>query len=147
MRSKAIRRVLICVSLTWGCATASATAPHTTLSSAMLPKALRETGATVSVAEAEPQDSFPFFSVTARRMVVNGEDVHVFEYSSSEKVVSDQAKVSKTGSPVGTTQITWIAPPRFYQKGRIIVLYVGDSDDVPRRLETVLGRPFAGAGS
>jgi hypothetical protein len=138
---------VICVSLTWGCATASPIAPETSLSAATLTQALRDAGATVSVAETEPQDSFPFFSVQSRRTVVNGEDVHVFEYSSSEKAASDQAKVSKSGTPVGTTQITWIAPPRFYQKGRIIVLYVGNSDDVSRRLETVLGRPFAGVGS
>ena len=138
---------MICVSLTWGCATASPIAPETSLSAATLTQALRDAGATVSVAETEPQDSFPFFSVRSRRTVVNGEDVHVFEYPNSEKAVSDQAKVSKTGTPVGTTQITWVAPPRFYQKGRIIVLYVGRSDDVSRRLETVLGQPFAGAGS
>ena len=147
MRSKAIWRLAIYASLTWGCATASPTAPESALSAAMMQRALRDGGATVSVAETEPQDSFPFFSVLSRRMVVNGEDVHVFEYSNSERAVSDQAKVSKAGTPVGTTQVTWVTPPRFYQKGRIIVLYVGDSDEVSRRLETVLGRPFAGAGS
>ena len=138
---------MICVLLTSGCATASPTAPETSLSAATLTRALRDAGATVSVAETEPQDSFPFFSVRSRRTVVNGEDVHVFEYSSPEKAASDQAKVSKSGTPVGTTQITWVAPPRFYQKGRVIVLYVGNSDDVSRRLETVLGPPFAGSGS
>jgi hypothetical protein len=39
--------------------------------------------------------------------------------------------------------ITWIGPPRFYKKDRLIVLYVGSNSDVIRLLDTVLGRPVA----
>ena len=138
--------IAICgVVLLLGCGTPGPTAPDVSFSASMLTQALRDGGATVAVGGTEPQDSFPFFSIAPQEQIVNGETVHVFEYSTPAKAASDQAKVTESGTPVGTVQVTWIEPPRFYQKGRIIVLYVGHSDDVSRRLEMILGRPFAGA--
>ncbi len=69
----------------------------------------------------------------------------MFDYASSAAATSDASKVSAAGTPIGTTQITWIAPPRFYRKEQLIVLYVGSNADVLRALEAVLGKPFAGA--
>ena len=137
--------ILICGLVLLGCGTAGPTAPDASFSSATLTQALRDGGATVAAAGTAPQDSFPFFAIASRDLVVNGETVHVFEYSTAAKAADDRAKVSDSGTPIGTVQVTWIEPPRFYQKGRTIVLYVGHSDDVSRRLEMILGRPFAGA--
>lgn len=138
--------IVICgVVLLPGCGTPGPTAPDVSFSASMLTQALRDGGATVAAAGTEPQDSFPFFAVASRDLLVNGETVHVFEYSTAAKAAGDQARVTDSGTPVGTSQVTWIEPPRFYQRGRIIVLYVGHSDDVSRRLEMILGRPFAGA--
>ena len=128
-----------------GCGTLGPTVPDASFSASMLKQALRAGGATVADAGTEPHDSFPFFSVAPQRLLVNGETVHVFEYSTGAKAASDQVKVTDSGTPIGPVQVTWIEPPRFYQKGRTIVLYVGHFDDVSRRLETILGRPFAGA--
>lgn len=41
-------------------------------------------------------------------------------------------------------QLSWVAPPHLFKKGRIIVLYVGEHEAVPRVLEQVLGQQFAG---
>jgi len=105
---------------------------------------LEHLGAKVTVAERMPQESYPFFSVTAQRLVVNGENVHVFEYADADSAAQDAAKVDPSGTPIGSTQISWVSPPRFYRRGQLIVLYVGRNDEVSGMLETILGRPFAG---
>ena len=142
--------VVACGLVLFGCGAAGPTVPDasppaTSLSTASLTQALRDGGATVTATGVMPRGSFPFFDVAAQGFVVNGEIVHVFEYSTAANAATDQAKVAESGTPVGNVQITWIEPPRFYRNDRIIVLYVGRSDDVARRLEMILGRPFAGA--
>lgn len=116
----------------------------TPTSTATLIRALEERGATVEQAETMPAGSYPFFSVRAQRLVVNGESVQVFEYPNPATAAAERGEVSAAGTPIGRTQITWVAPPRFYGQDRLIVLYVGRRDDVARALESILGPPFAG---
>ncbi len=40
--------------------------------------------------------------------------------------------------------VGWVAPPHFYKKEKLIVLYVGDDNNVLDILEGVLGTQFAG---
>jgi hypothetical protein len=142
--------IVVCGWVFVGCGAAGPTGPDappsisTSSSVTTLTQALRDGGATVTPTRVMPRDSFPFFAVAAQGFMVNGETIHVFEYSSAANASTDQAKVAESGTPVGPVQITWIEPPRFYRYDRIIVLYVGHSDDVARRLELILGRPFAG---
>jgi hypothetical protein len=110
-----------------------------------LVQALSKQGLVVVDRGTEPRESFPFFSIQSRRINAAGEDVHVFEYPTAAAMMSDAAKVSPTGTPIGQTQITWIAPPRFYRKDQLLVLYVGSDARVIDALAVVLGRPFAGA--
>ncbi len=102
---------------------------------------LREAGATVAPAGEMTQ---PFFSVNGRVIAVNDGDVQVFEYEDADTADAQAALVSPDGSSVGTTSILWVAPPHFYKAGRLVVLYVGESDIVIEALETVLGPQFAG---
>ena len=43
-----------------------------------------------------------------------------------------------------TTMISWIAPPHFYQVGRLIVFYIGSDQPTLDLLTAVLGPQFAG---
>ena len=52
--------------------------------------------------------------------------------------------VSEDGSSIGTNMPFWVGDPHFYQKERIIVLYVGDDPAIEELLEYVLGSQFAG---
>jgi len=85
----------------------------------------------------------PFFSVPAQNIVVNGEDVQVFEYLDSTAAKSEAAQISADGSSVGTTMVSWVAPPHFFTRGRLIVLYVGENIAVMSALTDVLGKPIA----
>ena len=102
---------------------------------------LRASGATV---EPAGEISQPFFSVKGNAITVNGENVQVFEYADAAAVEAEAALVSADGSSVGTTMVSWVAAPHFYQAGKLIVLYVGDSATVINVLEAVLGTQFAG---
>ncbi len=75
---------------------------------------------------------------------VHGEDVQVFQYSSTAATDAQAAPVSPDGSAVGTAKPHWVGPPHFYKKGNLLVLYVGDNDTVLQALEAVLGPQFAG---
>ncbi len=95
---------------------------------------------------AEPGESIsqPFFTPQGQVIKLNDEDVQVFEYVSEEEVLKEAMRVSANGSSVGTTMITWIDTPHFYQSGKIIVLYVGNTPQVIEILTEVLGPQFAG---
>ncbi len=88
--------------------------------------------------------SQPFFSVTGNIIVVNGDDVQVFEYEDAATAEAEATLVSSDSSSVGTSMISWVAPPHFYKTEKLIVLYVGESESVTGALEDVLDPQFAG---
>lgn len=89
----------------------------------------------------------PFFSVPGQTIIVNRESVQVFSYASAGAAKAQADLVDATRFTVGTTSISWMAPPHFYLKERLLVLYVGANGPVIDLLETVLGPQFAGADS
>lgn len=104
-------------------------------------KKLRDKGSTVKEGGKISQ---PFFSVPGRAVIVNGEQAQVFEYRKKETADKESGSVNADGSLVGTTMITWVAPPHFYKNGRLIVLYIGENSGIIKALENALGRQFAG---
>lgn len=87
----------------------------------------------------------PFFSVHGQSLKVNGADVQVFEYVDATAANQEAALVSRDGSSVGTTMVSWMAAPHFYKAGKVIVLYVGTDTAITATLQTILGPQFAGA--
>jgi hypothetical protein len=81
-------------------------------------------------------------------MTVNGSDVTVWEYDDAAVADAEAAFISPDGFTIRTDTKTmcvgWIAPPHFYKAGKLIVLYVGESETVTNVLENVLGPQFAG---
>jgi hypothetical protein len=106
-----------------------------------LVEALQAEGAQVELGDTIQQ---PFLSVPGQIVKVNGADVQVFEYASTEDMGLEASQVTEDGSPIGTSTITWIAPPHFYRSGRLLVLYVGEDQAVIDLLESVIGPQFAG---
>ena len=110
------------------------------LNTAGLVEALRNAGATVRMGDEVEQ---PFFSVKGRFVSVNGEDVQAFQYADEAAMQREAALVSSDGAKVGTSAPMWAAPPHFYRKGLLIVLYVGETASVRSALDSVLGPQFA----
>lgn len=102
---------------------------------------LRAAGATIEPAGSVDQ---PFFSVEGNAIDVNGENVQVFEYADQAAAEAEAETISPDGSSIGTSMVTWVDPPHFFQTGRIIVLYVGDNQEVIELLGEVVGPQIAG---
>jgi hypothetical protein len=124
----------------------SLTAPDT----ATVMDSLRAAGATVT--ERPSGSGFSFLHGTPHHLLVNGQDVWMYEYPAPALAEVDASGISADGStfhtgigPFGSTVIVdYIAPPHFYKTGRVIALYVGRDADTPRLLRQVFGPPFAG---
>jgi len=103
--------------------------------------ALQDAGAAVETGEPISQ---AFFTPEGSILKVNGADVQVFEYESIEAMQEEASQVAPDGGSIGTSMVSWMDTPHFYQAGRIIVLYVGSDETILDLLEKVLGPQFAG---
>jgi hypothetical protein len=106
-----------------------------------LREALLAAGASVETGEQIDQ---PFFSVPGQILKVNGVDVQVFEYETSEAMGTEASQVSEDGSTIGTSMVSWMEASHFFRAGRMVVLYVGEDQGLLDLLEGVLGPQFAG---
>jgi len=72
-------------------------------------------------------------------------DVQLFEYCSAAAAGADAHQIRADGSGPARTTVDWVAPPHFFLKGRVLVIYVGRDPAVVNLLTSVLGSQFAGA--
>jgi hypothetical protein len=93
----------------------------------------------------------PFLQVPGTRVQV-GEgafaqpaELQLFQYESQSAARSDVNRIDRAGNPQGM-RITWVAPPHFFQSGRLIVLYLGSDAAVLGTLTEWLGPEVAGSG-
>jgi hypothetical protein len=102
---------------------------------------LRKLGATVNPVGDVTQ---PFFSTKGNVIRVNGEEIQIFEYPSAAAAMAEVGKISPEGSTIGTSIVSWTANPHFFQKERLVVLYIGTNSGVTQLLTTALGSQVAG---
>lgn len=86
----------------------------------------------------------PFFTRKARviRLGTTGE-AQVYEYATEDQAAADAAKVSSNGS-IGGSMPMWVAPPHFFRRRSLIVLYLGSDENTLLQLRGLLGTEFAG---
>jgi hypothetical protein len=72
-------------------------------------------------------------------------DLQLFEYGSSAAAGADAHQIRGDGSGTATTTVDWVAPPHFFLKGRVLVIYVGKDPATINLLTSVLGTQFAGS--
>ncbi len=87
----------------------------------------------------------PFFTPKAKviRISDSGE-AQVYDYASEEQAAAEAARVNSNGG-IGTSMPRWIAPPHFFRKRSLIVLYLGSDDYTLLALRGALGVHFAGS--
>jgi hypothetical protein len=103
--------------------------------------ALQSNEQTVEVAGYVSQ---PFFAPEGQLIKLDGEDIQIFEFASQGEADSAAESISPDGSSIGTSMVSWISSPHFYQAGKLIVLYVGEDQNVISSLEGLLGLQIAG---
>ncbi len=100
----------------------------------------------------------PVFSGKGKYIRLSGEEapINVWEYGDEEAALTEAKFISRDGfdirRPPGTGDegfaghYDWIAPPHWYQSGKIVVLYVGETPELRILLNELLGKQFAGQG-
>ena len=73
--------------------------------------------------------------------MVNDQALQVFEFATAAIAAAETRHVGDGA----TISAAWIAPPHFYHRGRLIVLYVGSDQSMLDLLTAVLGPQFAGS--
>jgi hypothetical protein len=98
----------------------------------------------VSVEDTGETLSQPFFEPPARRIRLNGEELQVFAFGSQAQAEAAAATISPGGFEIGTSMVSWVATPHFYQADDLIVLYVGDQAAIVSALDAAMGPQIAG---
>lgn len=88
----------------------------------------------------EDEVSHSFFSVNALNIKVNKEIISIFEFKDPETAKSEVETISDDGFRVGNSFISWIDTPHFFQKGNLIVCYVGKNKTLLSDLSVTLGK-------
>jgi hypothetical protein len=109
-------------------------------------QALCATGATVEDGGTLPEIAIPIFRAPGQFVIVNGEEMQVYEFAdeASAQAVREDTSAQGTDTIIGSPEVGWETPPHFFGAGRVIVLYSGDERDVLSALESVLGPQVAG---
>ncbi len=81
----------------------------------------------------------PYFDVKAQLLSVNGQQVQVFEFNSVSARQEAESMVSSTGSSIGGYIPSFVSTPHFWSSGQMLVLYVGQDQQVMNVLTDVLG--------
>jgi hypothetical protein len=114
---------------------------------------LRGKGLTVEIAGAVEQ---PFLRAKGTTLRLSGDgiqqpaEMQSYNYDDTDlgtngvkAAAEDARQIGPDGNPP-TSMITWVAPPHFFHKERVIVLYVGSDPAVLKLLTEALGPQFAG---
>jgi hypothetical protein len=114
---------------------------------------LRAQGATIQDEGISQPLPDRFLTGTGHRLRINGMDLGAFEYQTTLAATYDASRISADGTtlrpsflPNGgpAASIDFIAPPHWFHKGHVIVLYVGRQGDLVALLRQALGPQFAG---
>jgi hypothetical protein len=110
--------------------------------------ALRSKNVTVDISGAVTQPFLNQQSGTTVRLsgstLAAPADVQLFEYGTAAAAASDAHQIRADGSGNSNTIVDWVAPPHFFVKGRVLVIYVGNDRGVVSLLSSLLGSQFAG---
>lgn len=108
---------------------------------------LRQAGLQVS------QDQYttlrqPFLSVPGHLLLVNGQRVESYDYTTTAAVRADAGHIAKDAclvlTPHGQVMMDWPGPPHVFSKGDVIVLYAGTDATILHALKSALGTQIAG---
>lgn len=102
---------------------------------------LRNQGAEVETGGAVEQ---PIFDAESTLLMVNGEEVQVFEFPDDSAAAQIAAAIDESATTIGGTTVSWVSTPHLYISENLIVIYVGDNMEITGMLEQIVGAQFAG---
>jgi len=89
-----------------------------------------------------------FLSVGPKRILFGDENITVYEFNSNREMELEAGYIDPGGFGItrpGTgVQISWVSTPYWFKSDLIIVLYVGENEQIINFLLKTFGDPFAG---
>lgn len=77
-------------------------------------------------------------------LCVGGESVRVYVFGSAAELSQVASRIKPSDpSNIGTSIVEWMGTPRFWQRDRVLVLYLGQNPTTETLLRSALGEPFA----
>lgn len=105
---------------------------------------LQGAGATVLTIARESRVPPPALFTDLAVLCVNSERVSVYRFPDEEERARVTAQIDRDDpSDVGDAYITWAGHPWFWERDRIVVVYVGGRSETQELLTSILGEPFA----
>ena len=87
-----------------------------------------------------------FFKVPAKVIKVGEDKIQIYEYPSAEEMEKEALMISEEGYKVKNVIINWFKSPHFYKRNKILILYLGDDENIKNELERIVGNEFIGKG-
>lgn len=101
------------------------------------------TAAGVDAEEAETFSTEPLGG-QGHLICVGDEEVRVYRFASDEQSAAAAARIDPNDpSNMGNTIVEWAGNPRFWQRGPMLVLYLGDDQATEELITALLGQPFS----
>jgi hypothetical protein len=75
----------------------------------------------------------PFFTPPAQVVIVEGNDLELFEYRTGADAAREVQRIGPGGA-IGNAMPLWVQPPRFFHRGNLIAIYLGADARVLRVL-------------
>lgn len=109
-------------------------------------KDLKEKGFNPEVVTTKPTDNKKIFSVDREIVKIKGGELSLYEYpmDSKGKMEEDIKSIQDSGNTINGVKMTWTTAPHFYKKGRVLVVYDGNSQEIIKALNEILGNPIMG---
>jgi hypothetical protein len=129
--------MLILVLIAAGCAADNEGQPGTdSHTEADLVFRLEDEGAQVRLST-EPVPALDILAIPGNIIFVNGEELQVYVYDTAEAASAAAAEISTETMDVD-------GQPHFYQWDNILILYLGENEELLTLLNETIGEPFAG---
>ncbi|MGL5714838.1 MAG: hypothetical protein ACRCX2_17615 [Paraclostridium sp.] len=85
--------------------------------------------------------------IDGKQVILYDTEIAVYSYENSEEMEKNASLVNKDASVINKEhpiEIEWPKDPHFYKKGKIIVQYIGEDEEIISDLNEIMGEPFAG---
>ena len=106
----------------------------------LLAALFRKEGGTVEFAD---KGTDPNLAGQGEALKIGAEEVLVFEYPSVAAMMANSKQIAPDASMDLGRLKPWPVPTKLYRKGRMIVVYVGESPKIVGALTAFMGEPFA----
>lgn len=109
-------------------------------------KDLKEKGFNPEVTSTQANDNTKIFSVDKQIVKIKGGELSLYEYpmDAKGKLEEDIKSIQDNGKTINGVTMTWTTAPHFYKKGRVLVVYDGNSQEIIKALNEILGNPIMG---